>query len=169
VASNGCVVPFAIDGFAGATAIDTRAAGPTVNEVVPVTLPEVAEIWDVPCAAPLARPLDVMVATLVSDDVQVAEVLRSCVLPSEYVPVAANACVAPLTIDGFAGETAMDTSTAGPTVRVVLAVSPLDMALICEVPSAVPVARPPDVIGATLVVDDAHDAEFVRSWVLPSE
>ena len=32
MAVNCCVVPLAIVGFAGATAIETRAAGPTVEE-----------------------------------------------------------------------------------------------------------------------------------------
>ena len=60
---NCCVVPLGIDGFAGVTAIDTGVAGATVKVVLPVTPAELALIWEVPCAAPVARPPAVMVAT----------------------------------------------------------------------------------------------------------
>ena len=76
MALNCCILPWAIDGFAGVTAIDTNAAGPTVNVVLPVTAPEVAPIWDVPWATPVARPVAVTVATAVFDDAQVAELVR---------------------------------------------------------------------------------------------
>jgi len=77
------VVPLAIVGFAGVTAIDTRVAGPTVRVVLPVTPLTVALIWEVPWAAPLARPPAVMVATAVLEDAQVAEAVRSWDDPSE--------------------------------------------------------------------------------------
>ena len=73
----------AIVGFAGVTAIDTNAAGPTVNVVLPVTAPDVALICDVPCAAPLARPPAVIVATARFDDTHVAELVTSSNVPSE--------------------------------------------------------------------------------------
>jgi hypothetical protein len=65
------------------TAIDTNAGGWTVKVVLPVTPPEVALIWEVPAAAPLATPPALIVATLVFDDAQVTEPVRSWVLPSE--------------------------------------------------------------------------------------
>ena len=76
------MVPFGIDGFAGVTAIDTRAAGPTVSVVLPVTAPTVALICALPCAGPLARPPAVMVATAVFDDAQVAAPVTTCIDPS---------------------------------------------------------------------------------------
>ena len=76
MALNCCILPWAIDGFAGVTAIDTNAAGPTVNVVLPVTAPEVAPIWDVPWATPVASPPVVMVAVAVFDDAQVTELVR---------------------------------------------------------------------------------------------
>ena len=48
MAVNCCVLPWAIDGFAGVTAIDTNTAAPTVRVVLPVTAPKVALIWEVP-------------------------------------------------------------------------------------------------------------------------
>ena len=79
---NCWVVPLAIEGFAGLTAMETTTAGPTVSAVLPVTPPDVALICDVPSAAPLARPLAVMVATLGSADVHATELVRFCVPPS---------------------------------------------------------------------------------------
>jgi hypothetical protein len=76
-------VPLAIDGFAGVTAIDTRTAGPTVKVVLPVTPAELALTWEVHCAAPVARPVAVIVATAGFDDTQVTELVTSSVDPSE--------------------------------------------------------------------------------------
>ena len=68
----------------------------------------------------LARPAVLTVATVAAEELHVAVLLRFCVVPSVYVPVAVNCCVPPLAIDGFAGVTAMDTSVAAVTVSVVL-------------------------------------------------
>ena len=74
----------------------------------------------VPVPTALAKPVALIVATVVADELHVAVLLRFCVLPSVYVPVAVNCCVLPLATDGFAGVTAIDTSVAGVTVSVVL-------------------------------------------------
>jgi hypothetical protein len=42
VAVNCCVLPLAIEGVAGVTAIDTNVAAVTVSVVLPETVPEVA-------------------------------------------------------------------------------------------------------------------------------
>ncbi len=44
----------------------------TAKAVEPVTAPEVAVIVEVPAVMPVARPEELMVATLVLEDVQVA-------------------------------------------------------------------------------------------------
>ena len=54
----------------------------TVNVVEPETPPAAAVIVLPPMLRPVARPWLSMVATVVSDDVQVAELLRSPVEPS---------------------------------------------------------------------------------------
>src|ERR1700692_2419395 len=56
VAVNCWVVPRAIEGLAGVTAIETRAAAVTVSVVAPVIVPEVALIVDEPVPAVVARP-----------------------------------------------------------------------------------------------------------------
>ena len=83
MATNCCVVPLPIDGLAGVTAIDTNTAAPTVRVVLPVTTPDVALIWEVPWATPVASPPTVIVATALFDETQVAELVTSSVDPSE--------------------------------------------------------------------------------------
>ncbi len=90
VAVNCWVSPLAIDGFAGVTAMDTRVAAVTVSVVVPLTLPDVALMVEVPVATAVASPPAVMVATLVVAELHVAVLVRSCWLESVYVPVAVN-------------------------------------------------------------------------------
>ena len=83
MALNCCVLPLAIEGFAGVTAIDTNAATPTVRVVLPVTPAELALIVDVPFATAVAMPPAAMVATPLFDEVQVTESVRFDVDPSE--------------------------------------------------------------------------------------
>jgi len=78
------------------------------------------------------------------------------VLLSLNVPVAVNCCVSPWAIDGFAGVTAIDCSTAAVTVSVVEPVTPPNIALIALIPGATPVASPVLLIVAT---DDIPDAQ----------
>jgi len=73
----------------------------------------------VPAATPVANPPALIVATVVVTELQVAVPVKFCVELSEKVPVAVNCSVAPFAIEGFAGVTAIDTSVAAVTVRVV--------------------------------------------------
>jgi hypothetical protein len=168
---NCSVSPFAIDGLAGVTATDTSVAAVTVNMSGGLVTPlNAAVICEVPTPAPVARPAVVIVATVVVPDTHVAWLVRSCVLVSVYVPVAVNCFVVPFAIDGPTGVTAIDTSVAAVTVNVSGGlVTPLNAAVICEVPVATPLARPPAVIVATDVVPDTHVACVVKFWVLLSE
>jgi hypothetical protein len=80
-----------------------------------------------------------------------------------------NCSVSPFAIDGLAGITAIDNSVAAVTVSVSPGlVTPFSAAVICEVPTPAPVARPAEVIVATDVVPDTHVACVVRSCVLVS-
>ena len=62
VAVKACVVPRAIDGRLGVTAIDTSAGAVTVSVVEPLTAPTVAVISVVPCATLVATPPAAIVA-----------------------------------------------------------------------------------------------------------
>ena len=106
----------------------------TVNVVEPLIAPQVA--WIVVCPTPtlLARPEAFIVATPEADELQVAVLVRFCVLPSLYVPVAVNCCVLPAVTEGLAGATAIETNAGAVTVSVVEPLIPLRVALIVEVP-----------------------------------
>src|SRR5262249_29984046 len=86
--------------------------GRIVRVVVSPSSPRDAEMVDVPWATPVARPPAAIVATAVLDELQVTWLVTFCVLPSEYVPVAAHCCVAPIATAGLSGVTAIDVSDA---------------------------------------------------------
>lgn len=106
---------------AGFTLIEINSAAVTVSRVLPLTEPEVAVMVVEPCPVLLASPaLPVallMVAIFVAEEFQVAEVVRSCVLPSVYEPVALNCCAVPKATEGFAGLTAIDTNVGASTLK----------------------------------------------------
>lgn len=107
VAVNCFVVPMAMLGLAGVTAIETRLAPVTVSEVVPLTEPEAAVIVAVPGPVLVARPAALIDATLTSDEDQTTEG-SCCVLPSSKSPVAVNCCVVPSAMEEFAGVTEIE-------------------------------------------------------------
>ena len=86
VATNCCFVPCAIDGVVGVTAIDTRVVAVTVSVVMPLTPPLAAVMTVVPAPTPVANPFEPAASDIVAvaavADVQVADVVRSCVVPS---------------------------------------------------------------------------------------
>jgi hypothetical protein len=87
VAVNCCIVPLATEGLTGVTVIDVSDAAVTVRVVDPDMLPDIAVIVVDPVATEEADPLDpaalLIVATAISDELQVNAVVRSCVVLSE--------------------------------------------------------------------------------------
>src|SRR5438309_5797494 len=83
-----------------------------------------------------------MVAVVSVSELHIAVVVRSCVLPSVYVPVAINASVVPSAIVAFSGVTAIDTSAAGVTASVVVPFTAPEVAVIVVVPAALVRASP---------------------------
>lgn len=79
---NCCDAPTAIEGVAGVTAIETSVGAATESVVDPVIELDVAEIFVVPAASPLARPLLDIPAMSGDDDIHVDVAVRSFVLPS---------------------------------------------------------------------------------------
>ena len=176
VATNCWVVPFAIDGVAGVTAIDTSVAAVTVSVVLPLTAPIVAEMTVVPAATPVARPTDPaaleIVAVAVVADAQVtvpsgSASWRRCTSPWRRI-----AALVPLAIDGVTGVTAIDTSVAAVTVSVVLPLIAALVAVMTDVPAATLVARPTEPAAFEIVavpaVAEAQVAVAVRFCVVPS-
>jgi hypothetical protein len=169
VAVNCSFVPFAIEGFAGVTAIDTNVADVTVRIVEPLMPADVASILLVPAATAVAKPPAAIVATVVVTELQVAVLVKFCVELSENVPVAVNCSVLPFAIEGFAGVTAIDTSVGAVTVRFVDPSTAPEAACIWLAPVATPVAKPPAVMVTTLVVCEVQVTEPVKFCVELSE
>lgn len=85
----------------------------TVSVVDPDMLPNTAVTVVEPAATVEARPEELIVATPVLDELQVALLfVRSCVVLSENVPVATNCRAVPAGMLGLVGLTAIDTSVA---------------------------------------------------------
>jgi hypothetical protein len=156
-------------------------AGVTAMDLIPLTestagddvmLPTVAVMFVVPTATPVATPPEVTVATLVLEDAQVVPEadVTSFDDPSLYVAVAVNDCCCPTPIEGVLGATTIfckvtfTVSTAGGDVM------PLNDAVILVVPAATPEATPPEVIVATVVLEEVQVTPVaeVRSFEAPS-
>lgn len=94
VAVNCCVVPNAMEGFAGVTAIETNAAAVTVKVVLLVIEPEAAVIFTEPVPTVVANPCEpialLTVATAVVSELHCTVSVMFCVVWSVNVPVAVN-------------------------------------------------------------------------------
>src|SRR5215472_3724260 len=88
-------------------------AGCTVMVVLPVIMPNAAEIVLVPGANPAATPVVETVAVPVLEEAQCTLVVMSCVLPSELFPVAVICKVDPELIVGLTGVTVIEVSVGG--------------------------------------------------------
>ncbi len=82
-------------GLTGVTARESKVAEVTVRVVLPEILPEVAVMVVVPIETAKARPVLSIVATDGLDELQVTCVVKSFLVPLEYVPMAVNCCIAP--------------------------------------------------------------------------
>jgi hypothetical protein len=90
--------------------MESSLAAVTVNVVLPLMVPLVAEIAVVPGATATARPAFEIVAVAAVADAHVTVLDTSIVVLSLNVPVATNCCWAPFAIDGNEGVTAIDIS-----------------------------------------------------------
>jgi len=150
---------------------EERSAALTVAEVLPLTEPEAAVMVTEPRLRAVAKPLTVIDATLLSEELQVTVPVMSCVVPSEKVPVAVNCCSVPSGIDAFAGVTVIETKIALVTVRVALEERLPEDAEIVEVPGASPFASPSAPFTLMLATDGFDETQLtddVMFCVLPS-
>jgi len=115
----------------------------------------------------VASPPLLTVATPVADEDHWAVVVRFCVLPLLYFPVAANCWILPAATEAVAGVTEIDVKTAAVTVNVVEPPIFPEVAVMVAVPGATPLARPVLFTVATDVAEEAHLAVLVRFWVVP--
>jgi hypothetical protein len=63
--------------------MEDNTADVTVSAAVPLIDPDVAMIVVLPTVKPVARPVELMVATTGEDEPQVTDDVKSCVLASE--------------------------------------------------------------------------------------
>jgi hypothetical protein len=80
VAVSCSVPPMTTMGVCGVTAMETNAAGPTVSNVEVFTLPDAAPMVLLPFTSEVARPVPLIVATVVVPEVHVTVPLKFCVL-----------------------------------------------------------------------------------------
>src|SRR5271169_6599877 len=113
-----------------------------------------------------------MLTTVGLADVQVTWVVTGAVVPSLYVPVAANCCVCNGAKDTLLGVIAMDSSSAGETVSSVAPETLAYVAVMVLVPAVSTVAKPcvPVVllIVATVAVDEFQFAVVVTTALVLS-
>jgi hypothetical protein len=116
VALSCCFSPSGIVGEAGVTAIETSDA--TLIASAPLIEPDVAVTVAIPLATAVARPVDPTVTTVIGAELQVAEAVRSCLLPSLNVPVALSWTKSPGRSERFVGPTAIETNVGAVTVSI---------------------------------------------------
>lgn len=129
-------------------AIEIKVAGVTAKMVEPPMLAAVAVIVVWPVAKPAASPFALTFATDANVEVHVADAVRSSVLPSAYVPVAANCWLVPSAMEGVTGVTATETSKVELTLTVAEALMAPRLAEIVVEPPLNPVANPALLIAA---------------------
>jgi hypothetical protein len=178
---NWSVSPGAILVNGAVTAIAFSTAAVTVKlkageEVTPFIL---AVILVLPMATWVANPwvpaVLLMVSAAVFDEFHVAALVRFCVEPSEYWPVAVNWSLLPAVAWLKAGVTVIDVTAAPVTVKLKTGeeVTPFRLAVIFVLPTATPVTNPsvPAVLlmVATAVFDEFQVAALVKFCVEPPE
>lgn len=166
-ALNCCDVPFGSDAPIGLTAIESKIAELTVSFVEPLMLPDAALMVVLPWAIAVANPPALIVATAAVEEVQVTALVTSCMLPSLKVPAAANCCICPAAMEGFAGATAIDTRAAGFTVTPVEPVMLPDVAITFAVPMLSACAKPDPLIETVAGALELQVADELKSREVP--
>lgn len=133
--------------------------------------PEFAVMVTVPRLRPVSRPLTVIDATVLLEELQFTVLVMFCVVPSENVPVAVNCCKSPKEIEALTGVTAIELKLALVTVRVALEEILPEVAVMVQVPGATALASPSTpfkLILATVRSDEVQFTEAVTFCVVPS-
>jgi hypothetical protein len=138
-----------------------------VRDADPLIAPDEAVIVALPSPAPVAKPEPLTLATVAADELQLAEGVRFCVLPSLKVPVAINCCVVSSGMLALGGPTAMETSTGRVTVKLAVPEIEPDTAVIVVPPCPTDEASPALLTVATPVEDELQVTDDVRFCVLP--
>jgi hypothetical protein len=105
---------------------------------------------------------------LLTAELHLADVVKSSVLPSLYVPVALSCFVVPKAKDGFEGVIAIESNTGGATLRLAEAVIEPEMAVMVALPVVAAIASPLLLTLATLGEEELQLVELVRFCVVAS-
>jgi hypothetical protein len=124
-------------------------------------------IVEAPVPTAVARPAASIVTRDGKDEVHATDDVRFCVVPSVNEPVAVNCCLRPFGTVGLKGVTAMLTRAAADTVKVDVPVTLPEDAVITVGPTCALVASPPELMLATVPLEDDQPTELVMSSVLP--
>jgi len=149
----------------------------TVSEAVPEAPLQAHEITVDPAAIEVASPFEpaalLIAATSELEELQVANKVKSCVEPSENMPVAINCCVDPVVREEARGVMAIVINVAGVTVKRVDPDLFPKVAVIVVDPVATGVDNPFDPAALLMAAtDDANEAQVtavVMFCVEPSE
>ena len=95
--------------------------------------------------------------------------MRSCILPSEKVPVAVSCTLVRLAMEGFGGVIAIELRVAEVTLTVVDPETPSLVAVMVALPTPRPVTWPNGSTIANASFEEVQLTVFVRSSVVPSE
>lgn len=117
------MVPSEVEELVGVTVILVSVAEVTVRVAVFEIEPEVAVIVVCPAASPVAKPVELMLATFVDEELQVTVLVMFCWLPSLKFPIAVNCWAVVDAMVGFAGVTVIEVKVPGVTVSRVDAVT----------------------------------------------
>ena len=147
--------------MSGVTAIETSVADVTVSLAEPETFPDVAVMIVLPAATDATIPLEpaalLIVATDVARELHVTDPVRSCVELSVNVPIAVNCSAVPGAMLGDVDVTAIDTSAAAVTVRLVDPEILPKVAIMVVLPAATGVTNPFEPAVLLIVATDGAD------------
>jgi len=160
-------VPTASVGFTGVTVIDCSTAEVTTKLADLERDARLAEMVALPGAAPFAKPLLLMVATVPSDEIHVTVLVMSWLDPSLNVPVAVNCWGTPAGTVALLGLTAIAVRTALVMVTVLLLLIVAVLAEMVTLPRPTEITKPVLSIVAIFGSDEVHVTEE-RVCVLPS-
>jgi len=138
--------PAATFAFCGVTCIEVNVADSTSRLAVTLSEPSCAVIVTAPADWPVANPARLIPATLVFDEVQVANPFRFSTVPSVKVPSAVNCSPEAGAISAVVGVRVRELSvaelTVSPVVPVALAPLALKAAFMVALPALTPTANP---------------------------
>ena len=168
LAVNAWVWPVAIEAVRGLTPIVWRSAADTVASAEPLLEPIVAVMVEVPVDEPLTSPDESTVAAEVLE-FQVAWLVTSCEVPSEYVPSAESCLLWPEAIEKTVGDKTIDESVGADTEMPAVPEAEFHVAVIVTFPALSAVSIPLALTAAIVGSELCHAAWLVTDWLVLSE